>query len=112
MLHQRVKDLSLVHFLLRDYFDSARHFSVDIACLVDFAELACSELLLKAILLLYVIDFMESFSRLKLHESFCVAADSYRVLLHILNTLTLIRTTLYRDRFWLRRLGQFVEIFK
>ena len=112
MLHQRVKDLSLVHFLLRDYFDGARHFSVDIACFVDFAELACAELFLKVILLLNVIDFMKSFSRLKLHESFCVAADSYRVLLHIFNTLTLIRTSHNRDRFWLRRLRKFVEIFK
>ena len=112
MLHQRVKDLSFVYFLLRDYFDGARHFSVDIACFVHFAELACAELLLKVVLFLNVIDFMESFSRLKLHELFCVAADSYRVLFHILNTLTLIRTTHNRDRFWLRRLRQFVEIFK
>ena len=112
MLHQRVKDLSLVHFLLRDYFDGARHLSENIACFVDFAELACAELLLKVVLFLNVIDFMESFSRLKLHESFCVAADSYRVLLHIFNTLALIRTTHNRDRFRLRRLRKFVEIFK
>ena len=112
MLHQRVKDLSLVHFLLRDYFDSARHFSVDIACFVDFAELACTKLLLKGVLLLNIIDFMESLHRLKLHESFCVASDSLRVFLDILDTLNLMRASRNRDRFWLRRLREFVEIFK
>ena len=85
---------------------------MDIACFVDFAELACAKLLLKVVLLLNVIDFMESFSRLKLHESFSVATNHLRVLLDIFDTLTLIRTSQNRDRFWLRRLRKFVEIFK
>ena len=85
---------------------------MNIACFVNFAELASAELLLKVVLLLNIINFMESFSRLKLHESFGVAAGHLNVLLDILNTLTLMRTSHNGDRFWLRRLRKFVEIFK
>ena len=109
LLHQRSIDLSLVHFTLGDYFDGARHLSVDVTRFIDFAELACAELSLKVVLILNVVDFMESFRRLKLQESFSTPADQLRVLIHILNPLT--TPHIHRDWFWLRWFRKLLEIF-
>ena len=110
LLHQRSIDLSLVHLFLGDYFDGARHLSVDITCFIDFAELASAELSLKIVLLLNVVDFVESFRRLKLKESLSVAANQLQVFLNILDTLITPHT--HHDSSRLRWLRKFVEIFE